>query len=113
MQPERMLKKFWSFLSPYGVFWESQKPSTTRATLGYYFDRLKYQENRVSLTELLKDLEGFVLFMLGVGDYGIHCGSCYACSRRLLLEEPETILEDPNYEHPYAKCGSLKSVLYS
>ncbi|WMV33734.1 hypothetical protein MTR67_027119 [Solanum verrucosum] len=41
----RMLKKFWSFLSSYGVFWESQKPSTTRAMLGYYFDKYKMAKN--------------------------------------------------------------------
>ncbi|KAH0731057.1 hypothetical protein KY290_004005 [Solanum tuberosum] len=35
----KKLKKFWSFLSPHGVIWESQKPSTTLAMLGYYFDR--------------------------------------------------------------------------
>ncbi|KAH0784352.1 hypothetical protein KY290_003950 [Solanum tuberosum] len=34
----KKLKKFWSFLSPHGIIWESQKPSTTLAMLGYYFD---------------------------------------------------------------------------
>ncbi|KAG5601759.1 hypothetical protein H5410_033129, partial [Solanum commersonii] len=37
-QALRKLKKIWSFLSPHGVFWESQKPSTTLAMLGYDFD---------------------------------------------------------------------------
>ncbi|KAG5627167.1 hypothetical protein H5410_012385 [Solanum commersonii] len=64
------LKKFWSFLSPYGVIWESRKPpSTTLAMLGYYFN---------------SSLSGFCLDFLVAAQVGTRMEEVAVSSARLV-----------------------------